>query len=1005
MGKKRQKVNWVTVDGLQWTGSEEADTPQSPEPQLQVKGGKERAAGPRKTSGQGWNSNLAPRFEKKVLPASASLSSPEADDSQPQHIYYDGELCEAETLPNGFTKIRSKNLDILFKREYYEQRMATQKQLSEELNKAGTEKTSPETGSNDDEIISEKDMDPVDPVEPDLTPTLDKIDPDEIREFKPMNHVVLDTQTPGMTPVGEMEPGHPSGYSQMSSNEELPQEAFINQRPNLYLYSPSNNTLIPCEEIIIPNPVVSPETGEPVYTGPTNIYLAYPVQGPDGRSYITQPFPIHSDTAGPPGYTPGYNGYSPSVSYDGSNYYSSTPHTPNSGEDSGSGSSTQPTSPPPLVNYHPSNWFKEQHGGSDYSYLEYSYPTKPSASPQSAVASSVPTGGSGVSPEKINQRENSSQSSSQSSRLNNSSSTSPVLTGGGAGDPALTTVTYIPGLPQDQITQSSKSQKKRKKKSKPKQEKSNWAESIKSSSLLFDLEIPPTKAEESQSDESSEQCEGKPIEKNQNVLEVQLTDDLADSLVNPPTDTEVIEEEKVQTADPPSEDTQIETNAEETSETTKTLEAVKNVKNEVKVNLNSEDREICEITDQISTTNIENPTNLANDFVEEDFKPDTKNITESDDNLNRNIQSADPEMNRKGARNEKKSKQKKQKRGLKQVHNSEDGQNKCSITESEANSGGSSCQLFKKSYSSVIKSNLHSSPPPVSAPPTQTIEPSSDNIPPEKPQTLPVKSKTRNKTMKREEKRPIVRSDSWENIPACVVEQEENWEKTSKKRKQRNKSQVQTQSEQKSEEKSEEKSEKLMGQEEEVGEMEVKQPVIESKQKRQKTPDTETLREETEHIESPAREDEGDSEKKKMKKKKKKHESGEQEEASSVHKVLICDEQLLQQYTREIRKAKEVLCPSLVEKVSAAGYCDVVYVSELGSGIHRGAMGFGRLYQGKYVPPDRSDVVGDMTEDEEKLEEMNEKSGEDKDQEELGDANETEPSCNQSVTEADIDLD
>jgi len=82
-----------------------------------------------------------------------------------------------------------------------------------------------------------------------------------------------------------------------------------------------------------------------------------------------------------------------------------------------------------------------------------------------------------------------------------------------------------------------------------------------------------------------------------------------------------------------------------------------------------------------------------------------------------------------------------------------------------------------------------------------------------------------------------------------------------------------------------------------------------------------------------------------------------------------------------------------------------VYVSELGSGIHRGAMGFGRLYQGKYVPPDRSDVVGDMTEDEEKLEEMNEKSGEDKDQEEPGDANETEPSCNQSVTEADIDLD
>ena len=100
-------------------------------------------------------------------------------------------------------------------------------------------------------------------------------------------------------------------------------------RANLYLYSPSNNTLIPCEEIIIPNPVMSPETGEAVYPAPANIYLAYPVQGPDGRSYITQTFPMVEG-----GYIPGYggHGYSHSVSYDSSNYYSSTPHTPNSGQ-------------------------------------------------------------------------------------------------------------------------------------------------------------------------------------------------------------------------------------------------------------------------------------------------------------------------------------------------------------------------------------------------------------------------------------------------------------------------------------------------------------------------------------------------------------------------------------------------------------------------------------------------------------------------------------------------
>ena len=47
--------------------------------------------------------------------------------------------------------------------------------------------------------------------------------------------------------------------------------------------------------------------------------------------------------------------------------------------------------------------------------------------------------------------------------------------------------------------------------------------------------------------------------------------------------------------------------------------------------------------------------------------------------------------------------------------------------------------------------------------------------------------------------------------------------------------------------------------------------------------------------------------------------------------------------------SREVTCPSLMEKVSMAGYCDVVYVSELGCGINRGAMNFGRLYQVKIL--------------------------------------------------------
>ena len=46
-------------------------------------------------------------------------------------------------------------------------------------------------------------------------------------------------------------------------------------RPNLFLYSPSSNTMIPCEEIIIPNAVVP---GQEVYQGPSNIYLAFPME-------------------------------------------------------------------------------------------------------------------------------------------------------------------------------------------------------------------------------------------------------------------------------------------------------------------------------------------------------------------------------------------------------------------------------------------------------------------------------------------------------------------------------------------------------------------------------------------------------------------------------------------------------------------------------------------------------------------------------------------------------
>merc|ERR1719186_1377717 len=61
----------------------------------------------------------------------------------------------------------------------------------------------------------------------------------------------------------------------------------------LYLYSPSNNTLIPCQEMIIPNHAMSPDGS--AYSGHTTVYLTYPYQGPDVRGYVTRPVdPSHS---------------------------------------------------------------------------------------------------------------------------------------------------------------------------------------------------------------------------------------------------------------------------------------------------------------------------------------------------------------------------------------------------------------------------------------------------------------------------------------------------------------------------------------------------------------------------------------------------------------------------------------------------------------------------------------------------------------------------------------
>ena len=65
--------------------------------------------GPPRRFGPGWtNGPVAPRFERKAAAEGRG--------------YYAHDYESEEHLPNGFTKIRSKNLDVLFKKDYYAQR-------------------------------------------------------------------------------------------------------------------------------------------------------------------------------------------------------------------------------------------------------------------------------------------------------------------------------------------------------------------------------------------------------------------------------------------------------------------------------------------------------------------------------------------------------------------------------------------------------------------------------------------------------------------------------------------------------------------------------------------------------------------------------------------------------------------------------------------------------------------------------------------------------------------
>jgi len=148
-------------------------------------------------------------------------------------------------------------------------------------------------------------------------------------------------------------------------------------------------------------------------------------------------------------------------------------------------------------------------------------------------------------------------------------------------------------------------------------------------------------------------------------------------------------------------------------------------------------------------------------------------------------------------------------------------------------------------------------------------------------------------------------------------------------------------------------------------------------------------------------EEEPEAVKKVRQRRKKKHGSEDPEESQGLggHRVVICDDQVEIRFSRSVLRASDVLSPPQIDQVKSNGFCDFLIVSELGCGIQRGCMGLGRLYQGKYVPPERTD--GLLPEEKRILEEQKQNESEENAEEE----EEENKADIADIPATDIDLD
>merc|ERR1711892_1356943 len=486
---------------------------------------------------------------------------------------------------------------------------------------------------------------------------------------------------------------------------------------------------------------------------------------------------------------------------------------------------------------------------------------------------------------------------------------------------------------------------------------------------------------------------------------IHLTDDLADSLVNPPTDQEGSDEEEKNLrflsnsqSPPQNEESREILNERESSSETKPELANEITEGEI------EDKEICKITENIkeikSAEYIKHTTEIdSGEKTKEEDKPEyIQNVIESVDVGKVSVNSGEKhnidvdskvktdcvlkELECETGKSEqsktfktkvqstkplnKQIKVFKKVRKLTLKSEEEFPESEDQVLSQNADPSAES----KMSYSSVIKSNLIKEPKPT--PPT-TSQPKAEAVP--IPSPLPTTFTTQaTKTTPQQD------FDKWERVPPSASKPL-NWEKTSMKRKNKKKK-IRFEDSSLTEEipdlevvsKIEEQIREVLVKEEskalqkdlsEVPEKEESNVLIKDVSNLPENGVTEVLDKESVPDEENANTEDTEQEKKKVRRRRKKHGSEDPEESSAGHRIVICDDQIEIENSRAMRRASEVVNSSLTEAVKPSGYFDFLVVNELGSGISRGCMNFGRLYQGKYIPPERTDgLISEFVEDE-----------------------------------------